>query len=152
MAQITYYTILIGKRASLVTYAEPHAYETKLFPGSFADPGEASQQFKKFLQGKLEYLTEGIFNRKVGMLAYRYKQDLLKLQDWNLQGQHATAQRKGTTPMTLTNEQYINNLPVSALEQTEECLQQDLALLQENDLPVSDTVASLLAIHARLQG
>jgi hypothetical protein len=34
------------------------------------------------------------------------------------------------------------------LELAEEYLEQDLAALQENDLPVSDTVAGLLLVHA----
>jgi hypothetical protein len=33
----------------------------------------------------------------------------------------------------------------------EECLEQDLETLQENDLPVHDTVAGLLTVHALQQ-
>jgi hypothetical protein len=50
--------------------------------------------------------------------------------------------------MALTNEQYFNHLPVNGLEAAEEYLEQDLKVLQENDLPVSDTVAGLLTVHA----
>lgn len=144
MTQLTYYTVIIGKRSCLVTYAQSPAYETKLSPGSFPDPGEASQQFQKTMQGKLEYLTQGVFDRKVSDLAYRYKSDLMKLAAWNHQ---ATMERK--SPMVLiTNEQYFNNLTANGLDLAEEYLEQDLATLQENDLPVSDTVAGLLTVHA----
>jgi hypothetical protein len=49
--------------------------------------------------------------------------------------------------MSLTNAQYFNALPASGLELAEEYLQQDLETLQENDLPVSDTVAALLLVN-----
>jgi hypothetical protein len=52
--------------------------------------------------------------------------------------------------MTLTNEQYINGLPHNGLELAEEYLLDDLATLQENDLPTSDTVDSLVRVHTRL--
>ncbi len=48
----------------------------------------------------------------------------------------------------ITNEQYFNNLTANGLDLAEEYLEQDLATLQENDLPVSDTVAGLLTVHA----
>jgi hypothetical protein len=83
MKQTTYYTVITGKR-SLVKYAQGPTYETKLFSGSFPDPGEASQQFKQTVQGQVEYLAEKPFERKVGELAERYKQDRLKLADWNI--------------------------------------------------------------------
>ncbi len=144
MTQITYYTVIIGKRACLVTYAQSPAYETKLFPGSFSDPGEASQQFQKKMQGKLEYISQGVFDRKISDLAYRYTSDLLKLPIWNNQ---RTPERK--SPMALiTNEQYFNNLPAFGRDLAEDSLEQDLATLQENDLPVSDTVAGLLMVHS----
>ena len=54
--------------------------------------------------------------------------------------------------MSVTSEQYVNGLPVNALEQTEECLQQDLETLRENGLPVADTVAALCMVHARREG
>ncbi len=145
MTQLTYYTVIIGKRSCLVTYATSPAYETKLFPGSFPDPGEASQQFKKKMPGKLEYISQGVFDRKVSDLAYRYKSDLMKLAAWN-QGNQATRERK--SPMALiTNEQYFNNLTANGLDLAEEYLGQDLATLQENDLPLADTVAGLLTVH-----
>jgi len=149
MTQITYYTVITGKRSCIITYAQPPAYETKILSGSFPDPGEASQQFQKTVQGAFEYLTEGIFNRKVGTLAYRYKQDLTKLASWN-QCQRPANKRKSAMP--LTNEQYFNNLTTSGLELAEEYLEQDLQTLQENNLPVSDTVAGLLMVHTLQSG
>jgi hypothetical protein len=146
MTPLTYYTVIIGKRSCMVTYAQPPAYETKLFSGSFADPGEASQQFKKTMQGKLEYLSQGVFDRKVSALASRYQQDLVKLQIWN-QGPR-TLSKERNPRMPLTNEQYFNHLTASGLELAEDYLEQDLATLQENDLPVSDTVAGLLLAQA----
>ncbi len=145
MTQITYYTVIIGKRACMVTYATSPAYETKLFSGSFADPGEASQQFKGTMQGPLEYLTQGVFDRKVSNLASRYQQDLMKLNAWN-QSNRKTMERK--PPMTVTLEQYFNALPPNGLELAEAFLENDLETLQENGLPVSDTVAGLLMVHA----
>ena len=50
----------------------------------------------------------------------------------------------------LTNEEYFKNLSASGLELAEEYLEQDLEILQENDLPVNDTVAGLLIIHTHL--
>jgi hypothetical protein len=84
MKQTTLYTVITGRRACIVKYAAYPAYETKLFSGSFADHGEASQEFKKTVQGNLELLTEGAFEHKVSQLAYRYQQDLAKLADWNI--------------------------------------------------------------------
>jgi hypothetical protein len=83
MRTYTYYTVIIGKRSCLVKYAVGPAYEVKLFPGTFADPGEASQQFKKTMQDTLEYRTEEAFLRKVSQLAQQYQQNLAKLQAWN---------------------------------------------------------------------
>lgn len=148
MKQLTYYTVVIGKRSSLVKYAQGPAFEVKLFPRSFVDPGEASQQFKSTVQGKLEYLTPGVFDRKIDSLSSRYQQDKVKLQAWN-QGMPASlAERK--SPMALTNEEYIDALPINGLELAEEYLLEDLATLQENDLPTGDTVASLLLAHDKL--
>lgn len=84
MKQITYYTVVTGKRSNLVKYAQSPAYEVKLFSGAFDDPGEASQEFKKTIQGKLEHLSEKAFERKVSDLHNRYKQDLAKLADWTI--------------------------------------------------------------------
>jgi hypothetical protein len=148
MKQLTYYTVIIGKRSCMVSYAQSPAYETKLFSGSFADPGEASQQFKKAMQGHHEYLTEGVFHRKVDALARAYQSDLLKLQAWN---QSQPTQRKGSRPMAVTPEQYFSHLTASGLELAEEYLEQDLATLQENGLPVADTVAGLLTVHTLLE-
>jgi hypothetical protein len=83
MAQLIYYTVLKGRVAHIVKYAQSPEYATKLFPGSFADPGEASQEFKKVHSGKLEYLTEATFERKTSFLAARYQQDRARLADWN---------------------------------------------------------------------
>ena len=83
MTQHVYYTIIIGKRSCTVVYATGPAYEVESLVGTFDDPGEASQEIKKSLQGKLEFLTEGAFQRKVGTLAERYKQEQAKLADWN---------------------------------------------------------------------
>jgi hypothetical protein len=146
MTPLTYYTVIIGKRSCIVTYAQPPAYETKLFSGAFPDAGEASQEFKKTIQGNHEYLTPGAFNRKVGQLASRYKSDLLKLATWN-QGPCALSKERNPR-MALTNEQSFNALPLNGLELAEDCLEQDLETLRENDLPVVDTVAGLLAVHA----
>jgi hypothetical protein len=77
------YTVIIGKRACIVKYAQSPAYETKLFSGSFTDPGEASQELKKSIQGNHEYLKEGIFERKVEQLSCVYQQDLARLAAWN---------------------------------------------------------------------
>jgi Sigma-70, region 4 len=57
---------------------------------------------------------------------------------------------KKETPMAVTNEQYFSHLSASGLELAEAYLEQDLATLQENDLPVSDTVMGLLMVHERL--
>ena len=84
MKPTTYYTVATGKRVSMVKYAQSPEYSVKLFSGSFPDPGEASQQFKQTVQGHVEYLTEKAFERKVGELAERYKQERLKLADWNI--------------------------------------------------------------------
>jgi len=149
MTQLTYYTVIIGKRSSMVKYAQAPAYEVKLFPRSFPDPGEASQQFKPTVQGKLEYLTPGVFDRKIDSLSSRYQQDRAKLQAWN-QGKPASLAER-TEPMALTNEQYFQALPPYGLELAEEYLMEDLETLQENDLPVSDTVAGLLTVHALQQ-
>jgi hypothetical protein len=83
MTQATYYSVVIGKRASIVKYAQSPDYSVKLFSGSFDDPGQASQQFKIAMDGKLEYLAEAAFLRKVEQLSTRYKQDLAKLAAWN---------------------------------------------------------------------
>ena len=83
MKPITYYTIIIGRNFSMVKYAVGPEYAVSTFPGMFDDPGEASQEFKKVAQGKLEHLTEGMFQRKVGDLASRYSRDKVKLADWN---------------------------------------------------------------------
>ena len=148
MTQFTYYTVIIGKRSSLVKYAQAPAYDVKLFPRSFADPGEAHQELKKTLSGKFECLTPGIFDRKIDSLSSRYQQDTAKLAAWN-QGMPALqAERK--SPMALTNEEYIDALPINGLELAEEYLLEDLATLQENDLPTGDTVASLLLAHGKL--
>ncbi len=146
MTQLTYYTVIIGKRSCLVTYAQSPAYETRLFSGSFVSPCEASSEFKKTMPGKLEYLSQGVFHRKVSDLAYRYQSDLAKLTIWN-RSSRATGERK--SPMALTNEQYISALPTNGRDLAEGYLEQDLKTLQENDLPVSDTVASLLLVQSR---
>jgi hypothetical protein len=51
--------------------------------------------------------------------------------------------------MTLTNEEYFNALPANGLELAEVYLKQDLETLQQNGLPVCETVAGLLTVHAR---
>lgn len=84
MKQITYYTVITGKKAHIVKYAQSPAYETKLFPGAFADPGEASQEFKKSVQGQLECLPEKAFEQKTSQLAGLYRQERLKLADWTI--------------------------------------------------------------------
>jgi len=84
MTYITYYTVIIHNRFSMVKYATGPAYEVFTFPGTFDDPGDASQQFKATIQGKLEHLMEGAFVRKVDDLHTRHKQDLAKLADWNI--------------------------------------------------------------------
>ena len=83
MTQPIYYTILIGKRSCMVKYAAGPAYEVEALIGTFTNPGQASQEIKKALHGKLEHLTEGMFQRKVGTLAERYRQDQAKLAAWN---------------------------------------------------------------------
>jgi hypothetical protein len=147
MTQLTLYTVIIGKRSCMVTYATSPAYETKLFSGSFADPGEAHQQFKKTMQGKLEYVSQGAFDGKVSDLAYRYKSDRMKLAAWN-QSHRGTMKRKDSPMALITNEQYFNHLTTSGLELAEDYLEQDLATLQENGLPLADTVAGLLTVHS----
>ena len=84
MKQITYYTVITGKRSNIVKYAQSPAYETKLFPGAYDDPGEASQEFKKTVQGQVEHLPEKAFERKVGELASFHREALAKLADWNI--------------------------------------------------------------------
>jgi len=149
MTPLTYYTVIIGKRSSMVKYAQGPAYEVKLFPHPFADPGEAHQEFKKTLSGKFECLTNGVFDRKIDSLSSRYQQDLVNLQAWN-QGKPAL-QAERTSPMALTNEQFFSALSPDGLELAEEYLLDDLAMLQENDLPVSDTVAGLLMVYGLQQ-
>jgi hypothetical protein len=84
MKQITYYTVIIGKRSTLVKYAQGPAYEIKLFSGAFADPGQASQEFKKTVQGQVEHLPEKAFERKVGEQALLYTRERARLADWNI--------------------------------------------------------------------
>lgn len=84
MKHITYYTVIIGKRTCTVRYVIGPAYEVQRLDGTFADAGEASQEVKIALEGKLEFLTQGMFQRKVAQLALHYKLDLMKLQAWNL--------------------------------------------------------------------
>ena len=84
MTQQTYYTVIIGSRASIVKYAQSPDYETKLFSGAFASPAEASQEFEKTVQGKIEHLAEKAFERKVSGLASLYRQERLKLADWTI--------------------------------------------------------------------
>jgi len=85
MKQITYYTVITGKRSNIVKYAQSPAYETKLFClGAFDDPGEASQEFKQTVQGQVEHLPEKAFERKVDELSNLYRQERLKLADWNI--------------------------------------------------------------------
>jgi len=86
MKQTYYYTVIAHKHFFLVKYAIAPVYEIFSFPGTFDDPGEASQEFQKAKQGHLEYLKEGAFQRKVSDLHTRYKQDLAKLADWNIGG------------------------------------------------------------------
>ncbi len=83
MKQPIYYTIIIGKRSCTVRYAVGPAYEVQALAGAFADPGEASQEFQKAVQGKPEYLSELAFLRRVETLSFHYQQDLLKLAAWN---------------------------------------------------------------------
>ena len=83
MTQPIYYTILIGKRSCMVKYAAGPAYEVEALIGTFTNQGQAAQEIKKALHGKLEHLTEGMFQRKVGALAERYRQDQAKLAAWN---------------------------------------------------------------------
>jgi hypothetical protein len=146
MEHTTYYTVIIGKRACLVTYAAFPAYETKLFSGAFASLDEAHEQFKKSVQGHFAYLTPGAFTR----LSLRYEQNLMRVAAWH-QGQPVHTERKDT-PMALTLAQFFNTLPANGLELAEDYLEQDLAILQENDLPVNDTVAGLLMAHSRRTG
>jgi hypothetical protein len=148
MTPITYYTVLIGKRSCTVTYATSPAYEVQALTGTFSDPGEASQEIKRRLQKHLEYLAPGVFQRKVYNLAQRYQQDLINLATWN-QCSQPTQMRK--SPMSLTNEQYFNNLPVNGLEAAEDYLEQDLKILQNNNLPQADTVAGLLTVRTLLE-
>jgi hypothetical protein len=149
MTALTYYTVLIGKRSCLVTYAESPAYKVQALVGPFPDPGEASQQIKHSLQGHMEYLAPGVFQRKVSNLAQRYQQDLVKLTAWS-QGKAIPGNQEGNKRV-LTNEQFFSLLSESGLDLAEEYLEQDLKTLQENHLPVSDTVASLLTVHALLE-
>ena len=81
-----YYTIIAHKNFFVVRYAVVPVCEIFAFPGTFNDPGEASQEFQKAKQGKLEYLKEGAFQRKVDDLHTRYRQDLARLADWNIGG------------------------------------------------------------------
>jgi hypothetical protein len=83
MTPTTYYTVITGKRSCLVKYAAFPEYSVKLFSGAFADPGEASQEFKIAVSGRHEYLTEKAFEQKVAGLAGRYQQDRARLADWN---------------------------------------------------------------------
>ncbi len=83
MKQPVYYTVIIGKRSCSVRYALPPTYEVEALAGAWADPGEASQELKCVVQGKLEYLSELAFLRRVEILSYHYQQDLLKLAAWN---------------------------------------------------------------------
>lgn len=82
MKQTIYYTVLIHRTFSMIKYAVQPECKILTFPGMFDDPGEASQQFKKAVQGNLEFLTDGAFQRKVGTQASRYQQDLARLADW----------------------------------------------------------------------
>jgi hypothetical protein len=84
MTQTTYYTVITGKRSNIVKYAAYPDYSIKLFSGAYDDPGEASQQFKKSFQGKVEHLTSKAFERKVGELANLYRRERAKLADWNI--------------------------------------------------------------------
>ncbi len=151
MKQTIYYTIIIGKRSCLVTYAQPPEYSVKLFSSSFATPDLAHEEVKRTFQCERTYLTEGAFDSRVRRLSEQYQCDEALLQAWN-QGQPSTTPKKGRSPMALTNEQYFSLLPTNGLELAEEYLEQDLETLQENDLPVSDTVTGLLMVHARLEG
>ena len=89
MTQPIYYTVITGRRACLVKYAEGPAYEVKLFHGTFDCPGSASQEFKISLPSSAspEYLTEGAFFRKTSQLARQYQMELIRLEAWN-QGKH----------------------------------------------------------------
>ena len=83
MKQVTYYTVITYNHFCLVKYATGPAYEVLTFSGTFDDPGEASQEIKKTLQGPLEFQTPALFQRKIDDLHTRYKQDRAKLADWN---------------------------------------------------------------------
>jgi hypothetical protein len=148
MTPITYYTVLIGKRSCTVTYAQGPAYEVQALTGTFSDPGETSREIKRRLQKHLEYLAPGVFQRKVYHLAQRYQQERVKLTAWNQCSQPAQTRK---LPMSLTNEQYFNNLSVNGLEAAEEFLEQDLKILQDNDLPQADTVVGLLTVCTLLE-
>ena len=84
MTQHVYYTVITHTRFCMVKYAIVPACEIFTFPGTFDDPGEASQEFKKTMQGNLEHLSEKAFERKVSDLHNRYQQDLARLADWNI--------------------------------------------------------------------
>lgn len=147
MKKYILYTVIFGKRSCLVTYAESPAYEVKMLSGSFENPDLAHQEVKRTFQCERTYLTEGAFDSRVRRLSEQYQRDFAELQAWN-QGKHST-QKKGRTPMALTNEQFFSALTPSGLELAEDYLEQDLETLQENGLPVHDTVAGLLTLHAR---
>jgi hypothetical protein len=83
MQQKTYYTVIAGKKAHIVKYAAYPAYEVKLFSGAYVSPTEASQEFKKTIQGQIESLSEKAFERKVSELATHYRKERAKLADWN---------------------------------------------------------------------
>jgi hypothetical protein len=82
MNQTTYYTVLTRRSSFIVKYATTPACQVFTDPRMFDDPGEASQEFKKAMQGKVEQLSEGMFERKVSALSSRYQQDLFRLQSW----------------------------------------------------------------------
>jgi len=82
MKQTVYYTIITHRTFFRVLYAITPECKILTWPSTFDDPGEASQEFKKVVQGNLECLPEGTFQRKVESLSARYQQDLAKLADW----------------------------------------------------------------------
>lgn len=83
MKQHVYYTIIACRDFYMIKYAFVPVCEIFTFPGTFDSANAAEEQFKKVTHGKLEYLAEKAFERKVSELHMRYKQDLAKLADWH---------------------------------------------------------------------
>ena len=73
-AKQIYYTVLTDKEGFPVKYLEPPTYQRKTFAGPFADPGEASQEFKAQMGGDYAcYLEPDAFESRARALEARRK-------------------------------------------------------------------------------